>query len=239
MNIAGLYKTTLLDYPEHIATSIFTVGCDFCCPFCHNRDLVISREDRKTDLIPQEEILRFLESRKKILTGVCISGGEPTMQLDLKEFIRQIKAMGYAVKLDTNGHHPEVLKGLLSANLVDYIAMDIKNSTDKYAITTGCQYIDYNKIEKSIQLILDAGNTETPAISYEFRTTVIKELHTEVDLIEIGKRISGKGRYYLQSYEENGNVIQKGFHAYQPAEMRSLVENLASLGIPATLRGIA
>ncbi len=239
MIIAGLYKTTLLDYPEHLAASIFTKGCDFCCPFCHNRDLVIAREDRKLSLIPQEEVLDFLDSRKNMLNGVCISGGEPSVQPDLKEFIQQIKAMGYDVKLDTNGNHPEVLESLLSENLLDYIAMDIKNSMEKYLVTVGCQDIDMNKISKSIQLIMDAGNMENPAISYEFRTTVVKELHREEDILAIGKRIAGKGIYYLQSYEENDNVIQKGFHSYQKNEMSRFVEKMAELGITAKLRGMA
>lgn len=238
MRIAGINKTTLLDYPERIAAGIFTVGCDFCCPFCHNRDLVVERGKRKTDMIPEEEILLFLESRRKFLSGVCISGGEPTIQPDLKEFIHKIKAMGYHVKLDTNGYHPEVLECLLEDNLLDYIAMDIKNCRHKYGAVTGCPDLDIDKIEKSVKLILHAGNTANSMVSYEFRTTVVKELHTENDLVEIGKWIAGKGIYYLQSYEENDNVIQKGFHSYQPDEIMDFVEKLLSQGILAKARGI-
>ncbi len=229
MKIAGLNKTTLLDYPGHVAATVFTAGCNFCCPFCHNRDLVINRNP---DLISEHEVLSFLEKRRGILEGVCITGGEPTLQPDLQDFIAQVKQMGYLIKLDTNGYRPDVVKYLLAGGLLDYIAMDIKNSKAKYALTVGQADIDVGKIAASVEQIRQSG------IDYEFRTTVVRELHTEGDLMEIGAWLKGSRRYYLQAYEENENVIQSGFHAYRAEEMQGFAKKLTDMGVPTTGRGI-
>ncbi len=228
MRIAGLNKTTLLDYPGHVAATVFAVGCNFCCPFCHNKDLVI---ERNPELISEQEVLAFLKKRKGILEGVCITGGEPTLQPDLKDFIRKIKQLGYLVKLDTNGYRPDAAADLLGEHLLDYIAMDIKNSKAKYGVTAGQADVDVEKIADSVELIKGSG------IDYEFRTTVIRELHTEEDLMEIGDWIKGSSRYYLQAYEENENVIQGGFHAYSAEEMQDFAKRLTDMGVYTVGRG--
>ena len=238
MQIAGLNKTTLLDYPEHVAATIFTTGCNFHCHFCHNPDLVVGKIN-KHELINEYEIFEFLKKRKNVLTGVCISGGEPTIQADLEDFIRKIMELGYLVKLDTNGYKPEVLKNLLNENLLDYIAMDIKNTKEKYNLTIGFENLAHNhvphkkfsleNIEKSIELIKQSG------ITHEFRTTVVKELHTEIDLIEIGNWINGSN-WYMQSFEDNGNVLVPGYTPYSNAEFIMIYENLIEQGITVKIR---
>ncbi len=216
MQIKGFNKTTLLDYPGHLASTIFLGTCDFRCPFCHNASLVISPQMQPC--IPTDEILSTLQKRKNILEGVCISGGEPTLQNELPHFIEQIKSLGLKVKLDTNGNNPSMIQELLNLNYIDYIAMDIKNSKDNYLKTIGrtsssdCFNI-LDNIENSIDLI------QSSEIDYEFRTTVVKELHSERDFIEIGKWIRGARRYFLQSYIDSGNTIQSGFSPYTKSEL--------------------
>lgn len=229
MRIAGLNKTTLLDYPGHVAAAVFTAGCNFRCPFCHNKDLITGQN---IPMISQEEVLAFLEGRRKVLAGVCITGGEPTLQSDLRDFLYKIKQLGYLIKLDTNGYRPGILKKLIEEKLLDYIAMDIKNSKAKYPQTCGYPDLDIDKIEESMSVIKSSG------ISYEFRTTVVKELHTEEDLLEIGRKITGEGKYFLQGYEENENVMQKGFHAYKAEELRAFGSKLTRMGAETYLRGM-
>ncbi|MBO5165665.1 MAG: anaerobic ribonucleoside-triphosphate reductase activating protein [Lachnospiraceae bacterium] len=230
MQIHGLNKTTLLDYPEHVAATVFTGGCNFCCPFCHNADLVLHSGTFPT--LSEEEVFAFLQKRKNVLTGVCITGGEPTLQPDLPDFIRRVKELGYLVKLDTNGYRPEILKALLEEKLLDYVAMDVKNSKIKYDKTVGKENLDIVRIEESVEL-LKGGN-----IPYEFRTTVVKELHAEADFEEIGEWIQGAGNYFLQSYRDNDNVIQKGFTAYTKGEMEAFVEILKKYIKRVELRGV-
>lgn len=230
MQIHGLNKTTLLDYPEHVAATVFTGGCNFCCPFCHNADLVLHPGDFPT--LSEEEVLAFLQKRKNVLTGVCITGGEPTLQPDLPDFIRKIKGMGYLVKLDTNGYRPEVLKNLLEEKLLDYVAMDIKNSKEKYDIAVGKGNPDINRIETSVALLKEGQ------IPYEFRTTVVKELHTKEDFVAIGEWLSGTRAYFLQGYRDNENVIQKGFTAYTKEEMEAFAEMLRAYIGRVELRGV-
>lgn len=230
MRIHGLNKTTLLDYPEHVAATVFTGGCNFCCPFCHNADLVLHSGAFPT--LSEEEVLAFLQKRKNVLTGVCITGGEPTLQPDLPDFIRRVKELGYLVKLDTNGYRPEVLKSLLEEKLLDYVAMDIKNSKDKYDMTVGKESTDIARIEESVEL-LKGGN-----IPYEFRTTVVRELHTEADFEAIGEWIQGTENYFLQSYRDNDNVIQKGFTAYTREDLEGFVKKLKKYINRVELRGV-
>lgn len=230
MQIHGLNKTTLLDYPEHVAATVFTGGCNFCCPFCHNADLVLHPGEFPT--ISEEEVLTFLQKRKNILSGVCITGGEPTLQPDLQEFIRKIKSMGYLVKLDTNGYRPEVLRALLEEKLLDYVAMDIKSSRDKYDTTVGNSRLDIRRIEESVMLLKEGR------IPYEFRTTVVRQLHEPEDFEAIGEWIQGARAYFLQSYRDNENVIQKGYSAYSKEELESFVKSLQKYVTKVELRGV-
>ncbi len=190
MLIGAIDKFTLIDFPGHIAAIIFTQGCNFRCPFCHNPELVLPEKFEKP--IPEEEILKFLESRKKYLDGVEFTGGEPTLQKDLPAMIKKIKKMGFAIKLDTNGTNPAMLEKLFSERLVDYIAMDIKSSLEKYNEIAGVK-TDKKKIERSITLIMNGE------IEYEFRTTVIKGFHTIDEMEKIGKLIEGATKYFIQT----------------------------------------
>lgn len=206
MQIHGFAKTTLLDYPKHVASTIFTGECNFRCPFCHNGDLVLNPSSLPE--ISESQILSFLERRKKILDGVCITGGEPTLQKDLPDFIKKIKDLGLLVKLDTNGYRPDVLEHLISENLLDYVAMDIKNSPEKYAMTCGVVNFDLNRISSSISLLINGP------IPFEFRTTVANPLHDEKDFEAIGSWVKGATAYYIQSYKESEYVISKEFSPY-------------------------
>ncbi len=201
MQIHGFHKTTLLDYPEHIAATVFTGGCNFRCPFCHNGELVL--DPGCQPLIPEEEVLTYLKKRQGILQGVCVTGGEPTRQKDLKEFLQKVKELGYPIKLDTNGYMPGVLWDLLQNGLVDYVAMDIKAARENYTTATGLAHMDLSRIEESIGILKSSG------IPYEFRTTVVKGIHTVEEFEEISRWIAGCPAYYLQNYEENENCLYR------------------------------
>ncbi|MBR4720640.1 MAG: anaerobic ribonucleoside-triphosphate reductase activating protein [Clostridia bacterium] len=205
MKIYGLQKLTLLDYPGKTACTIFTGGCNFRCPFCHNALLVTDIDSSQT--YSEEEILDFLSKRTGLLDGVCITGGEPLMNNDIEDFIRAIKKLGYKVKLDTNGSFPEILKELLNNHLVDYVAMDIKNSKEKYEKTAGIKNVSISDIEKSINLL------KLSDIDYEFRTTVVNEFHTEGDILKIAEWIKGAKNYFLQNFEDSGNLIGENLSA--------------------------
>lgn len=230
MNIIGLNKTTLLDYPEHLAATVFTAGCNFRCPFCHNRDLVVQPDLQ--ECISEEEIFRFLKKRQGIVQGICITGGEPTLQPDLCTFIRKIKQFGYLVKLDTNGYRPGTLETLLKEQLLDYIAMDIKAPLEKYGQVTGCPGLDTDRIRTSISLIQNSG------ISYEFRTTVVKELHERKDFQALADLLIGSKAYFLQAYRDNENVIRRGFHAYSKEDMLEFTEMIREKIPNTSVRGI-
>ncbi len=230
MRICGLNKTTLLDYPGHVAAGVFLGGCNFRCPFCQNRDLVLEPESQPA--MEKEEIIAFLRKRKGILTGVCITGGEPTIEEGIEELIKKIKEIGYLVKLDTNGYRPEMIRKLTQKGLVDYIAMDIKNCMEKYGKTAGLQKLDTGRIKDSIHWIKNSG------VDYEFRTTVVKELHGKKDLLAIGRQIEGAKAYFLQGYQEGKGVIAHGFHAYGKKEMEELAECIRPFVPNVQLRGI-
>ena len=198
MIFGGLQKLTLLDYSGKVACIVFTKGCNFCCPFCHNSSLINGSEGED---ISSDYIIEYLKKRKGILDGVCITGGEPLLHKEIEGFMREVKAMGYSIKLDTNGSNPERLKYLVGEGLVDYVAMDIKNSHGKYALTAGCERVDMSAIDESIDFLLSG------AVDYEFRTTVVKELHTPQDIEEIAKRIEGAKRYFLQNFLDSGAVV--------------------------------
>ena len=202
MNICGYQKTTLLDYPGHVAATIFTGGCNFCCPFCHNSDLVVN--STMSPCISQEEIFAFLKKRKNVLSGICITGGEPTLQTNLSKFIKKVHSLGYKIKLDTNGYRPDVISSLLEDNLLDYIAMDIKAGLSNYAKVSGIPNLDTSKIKESISIIENSG------IDYEFRTTVVKELHNRQDFLEISEMLSSSSSYFIQSFKDSGNILTPG-----------------------------
>lgn len=214
MVISGLSKTTLLDYPEHLAATVFTGGCNFRCPFCHNRDLVFLSEGMSQGHVKaytEEEILAFLKKRRTVLSGVCITGGEPTLQPDLTGFIQKIKSLGYLVKLDTNGARPDILKSLLQQQLLDYVAVDIKNSPQKYPRTIGMTDFDISSIKESVNCLL----AQTGNVNYEFRTTLVKEFHEESDIHAMCQWIQGTPHYFLQSFEDSGHLVsQETFHPH-------------------------
>lgn len=236
MTILGLNKTTLLDYPEHLAATIFTGGCNLCCPFCHNRDLVFPTEGIDAGRITpytEKEILDFLKKRKNILHGVCITGGEPTLQKDLSDFIKKIKEIGYLVKLDTNGFSPKVLEQLLKDDLLDYVAVDIKNSPQKYAVTTGLSTCDTSLINNTIQCLQNQEKT-----AFEFRTTIVKEFHSEEDMYIISEWIRNAPAYYLQSFVKSNHMISNRYHAHSTDTLIKFME-ICKKTIPNTsLRGV-
>lgn len=230
MQIHGLNKTTLLDYPEHVAATIFCGGCNFRCPFCHNSDLVLHPMNQP--LLEEQEVLAFLKKRSTVLSGICITGGEPTLQADLADFIRKVKALGYLVKLDTNGYRLEVIKGLVKEKLVDYIAMDIKAGETNYGKAAGISDLEIEKIKESIDFIMHCG------VKYEFRTTVVKGIHRRVDFEEISTMIQGCRAYFLQSYKDNENVLVQGFESFSKGEMEAFADIVRPYVEKAELRGI-
>lgn len=199
MRLGGLAKLTLLDFPGRVACTVFTQGCGFRCPFCHNASLVT----HSSVGLSEEEFFSFLEHRRTLLDGVCISGGEPLAQRDLAAFIRKIRALGFAVKLDTNGSDAEGLAALMREGLLDYVAMDVKNSKEKYAATVGLPTMPAG-VEKSVALLLSGD------VPFEFRTTVVGELHTPQDFRAIGEWIAGAPRYFLQPFVDSGDLIAPG-----------------------------
>lgn len=230
MKIYGFQKTTLLDFPGHVAATIFTGGCNFRCPFCQNGGLVLELQDQEE--ISEEEILAYLEKRKGILEGVCITGGEPTLQGDLENFIRKCKEMGYLVKLDTNGYRPEVLEHLLNEHLLDYVAMDVKASPENYAKAAGCEIFDVRQIKKSVELL------KSSEIPYEFRTTVVQGIHTISEFEEIGKWLSGATAYFLQAYRDDEGVICPGYETFSQEDMKKMAEIARKYIEKVGLRGI-
>ncbi len=219
MHIGGYQKTTLLDFPGKVACIIFTYGCNFRCPWCHNAPLVCE----KNEGVSEDEIFAFLSKRKGILDGVVISGGEPLLQRDIFDFIKKIKDMGYDVKLDTNGTSPEKLAELIEAGLLDYIAMDIKNSKEKYAKTAGLDFVDIKKIEQSVDIIIKGK------IPYEFRTTLTRENHTGEDILRIGEWIAGADKYFLQGFTDSGSLVGGGCSAYEEGEMKAMADSIKGI----------
>lgn len=214
MIIDGFEKLTLLDYPENIACIIFTRGCNLRCPFCHNSSLL--EFENKDSKFSEKEIFDYLEKRKKILDGVCITGGEPLLQLDIKEFIKKIKNLNLKVKLDTNGTNYLKLKELIEENLVDYVAMDIKNVYDKYPVTTGVKNLDIENIKKSIAML------KKSKIKYEFRTTIVKNFHTFEDIENLCKLIGKDSDYYIQNFIDSDNVLEKNLESFSSEELEDL-----------------
>ena len=229
MKIKGLQKLTLLDFPGEIAATVFTGGCNLRCRFCHNASLVLP--DRFGEDIDEEELFRFLDSRRGKLGGVCISGGEPTLWSDLPDFIAKVRAMGFKIKLDTNGTRPDVIEGLISRGLLDYIAMDIKNSASLYPLTVGIADFDTSVIEKSIAVIRTSG------IEHEFRTTLVAGLHTPESISAIAEMISFDEKYFLQKFVDSGDLIEDGYTALREAETKKIFELVREKIPTVTLRG--
>lgn len=205
MNFYGFQKMTLLDYPGKVACTLFTGGCNLRCPFCHNASLVLQPD--ASEVYEESYILEYLGKRRGLLDGVCITGGEPLLNRDLKDFIKKVKELGYSVKLDTNGSFPDRLAELVSDGLIDYVAMDVKNCKEKYALTVGIKNFDIKNIEKTVEFLLK--NT----VDYEFRTTVVKQFHEPQDIERLAQWITGAKRYFLQGFVDSGNLIGQGLEA--------------------------
>lgn len=230
MKIYGLNKTTLLDYPGKVAATIFLGGCNFRCPFCQNSSLVLNPSAQPE--IPVKEVLSFLKKRKGILDGVCITGGEPTLSPDLPELLQEIRSLGYPIKLDTNGTHPALLKTLTEQNLIQMTAVDIKACPDNYPALCGLVHPELDAVKETVEFLKNG------TLDYEFRTTVIRELHSEKDFIEIGQWLTGAKAYYLQAYRDSEEVLQPGFSSYTRKELEHFREILKRTIPLVELRGI-
>lgn len=229
MVIQGLQKLTLLDYPRQVACTVFTAGCNFRCPFCHNASLVIDTYHNEN--IPEGEVFAFLKKRQGILDGVCVSGGEPLIQHGIIKFLERIKELGYAVKLDTNGSFPDKLERAVEEGLVDYVAMDIKNSRENYGRTVGIVDYDIQNIQKSVNFLL------SDRVPYEFRTTVVREFHQRSDFEAIAEWIRGAQRYYLQQFVDSGDLIRGGLHGYNRDIMEQALAIVKKSVMLAEIRG--
>lgn len=228
MRLRGIQKTTLLDFPGRVACTVFTGGCNFRCPFCHNASLIGPGED----LLSEEAFFAFLDRRRGILDGVCVTGGEPLLHTDIAPFLQKIKDRGFLVKLDTNGSFPDRLKALCRAGLVDYVAMDVKNSREKYPETAGVSAAILAGTEESIAFLLEGS------VPYEFRTTLVGGLHTVADIASIAARIRGAERYFLQMFVDSGDVLENGLGPVPREEARQMLAEAQKVIPGAALRGI-
>lgn len=230
MLLRGLQKTTLLDFPGQVACTVFTGGCNFRCPFCHNASLIenLASDER----LSEENFFAFLEKRRGLTDGVCITGGEPLLQKDILPFIRRIKEMGFLVKLDTNGSYPTVLKELVRAELLDYVAMDIKNAKDAYLQTAGTEKNILPAVEESVAFLKEGH------VPYEFRTTVVKGFHTEESMREIGAWLGDVPHYFIQNFSDAGEVLTGGLSGFTPSELKALCDAVLPYVPNAKVRGL-
>lgn len=230
MKLGGLQKMTLLDFPGRVACTVFTVGCNFRCPFCHNRSLVVSPAVPE---FSQDGFFAFLRKRQGLLDGVAVTGGEPLLHPDMPAFLEKIRSLGFAVKLDTNGAFPNRLRAILEAGLADYVAMDVKNSPEKYEQTAGVAGL-LPQVERSVALLLEG---KTP---FEFRTTLVDELHEASDFAAIGRWIAGAERYFIQGYVDSGDILGGGerFHAASPEKAKACLEAVRPFIPGAQFRGV-
>ncbi|MEA3464154.1 MAG: anaerobic ribonucleoside-triphosphate reductase activating protein [Patescibacteria group bacterium] len=217
MIIGGLQKFSLLDYPDHLSAIIFTQGCNLKCPFCYNPMLIVVPQKDHHLLINEDDLFVFLKKRSGKLDAVVITGGEPTIHKDLPDFIIKIKQLNFLIKLDTNGSNPEMVKKIIEKKLINYIAMDIKAPRDKYKKVAG-RPVDFNKIKKSVKIIIESG------LPYEFRTTVVPELLNKNDIEEIGKIIKGAGKWYLQQFKSNTDLVNRKMEKVKPYSAKELEE---------------
>lgn len=230
MVIHGLQKLTLLDYPGHTACTVFTAHCPWRCPFCHNASLVLDPQSQPT--VSETDFFSFLVRRKGLLDGVAVTGGEPTLQRDLPEFLRKVKALGFAVKLDTNGTNPAMLRAILDEGLADYVAMDIKAGRDNYSAVTGTLRPDMMAVEESARLLMNGG------VDFEFRTTVVRGLHSSEDFADIAAWLSGSEKYFLQAFKDSGDILSGGCSAFRREDMEAFRQLLLP-AIPNTaIRGM-
>ena len=229
MTVNGLRKLTLLDFPGRVACTLFLAGCNMRCPFCHNAPLVV--DGSGVENIPEDELLAFLKKRSGVLDGVCITGGEPTLRRELPELIRSIKALGYAVKLDTNGTNPDILAALIDEELVDYVAMDIKNSPRKYSFTAG-RDVDMDAVRRSVAILMENK------VKYEFRTTVVGGYHTADDFRDIGEWLRGAEAYFLQNFVDSGALLDPATRGADESEMKEYLEIMKQFIPAAELRGM-
>lgn len=230
MKIHGFQKTTLLDFPGKVACTVFTGGCDFRCPYCHNASLVLHPDD--APLYDENEIISYLYKRRGIIDGLCVTGGEPLMNADIGDFLRRVKEAGVAVKIDTNGTFPARLKQLVKDGLCDYVAMDIKNCKEKYGITVGVPNLSLDGVSESVNFLLSG------AVDFEFRTTSAKELHTPEDFEKIGRWIEGAPRYFIQAYKNSDEQIVGGLTPMTKDEYLECLASVKPYVKDASLRGI-
>jgi pyruvate formate lyase activating enzyme len=232
MKITGIQKLTLLDYPGVVACTVFTAGCNFRCPFCHNSSLVLP-EQIEDNFLEDDEVFEFLKKRRGVLDGVAVTGGEPLLNADIADFLVKVKSLGYKIKLDTNGSNPALLSDIIRNKLVDRVAMDIKNAPADYAKTVGMDSIDISAVERSKEILLSRS------IDYEFRTTVVKGIHTRESLLAAAEWISGAREYYLQQFKDSGNLIlPEGLAAYNEKEMEALADAVREIVPTVLVRGI-
>ncbi len=229
MKVFGLEKLSLVDFDGVVAATVFTGNCNFRCPFCHNASLVSDYKELPT--FSEEDIFAYLSKRKGILEGVCITGGEPTLNAELPEFCAKIKGLGYKVKIDTNGTNPQMIKRIIDENLADYFAMDIKNDKEGYGRTIGIENYDLSKVEKSVEIFL-SGNTP-----FEFRTTLIDEFHDEKNMENIGQWIKGTEKYFLQKFKDGENCISRGLHPVSDEKAKKFLKVLEDYIPNVKLRG--
>ncbi len=229
MLIKGFQRLTLLDFPGRTACTVFTGGCNFRCPFCHNAGLVTEPDDDEFD---ESEIFDHLEKRRRVLDGVAVTGGEPLLQPDIERFLYELKDRGYAVKLDTNGSFPDKLAGILELKLVDYVAMDVKNRPEKYAETIGLPQYDLAPVEQSMKVLRESG------VDYEFRTTVVERFHTPDDIAALAQWIAGAPRYFLQNFVDSGHLIDETCRGVPKAVMVEMLGRAREFVPAAELRGL-
>ena len=228
MKVFGFEKLSMVDFPGHLCCTVFTGGCNFKCPFCQNSDLVKMQNLRE---INHDEIFSYLSKRKGVIDSVCVSGGEPTIYPDLEQFIVKIKSLGFLVKLDTNGTNYEMLKRLIEKNLVDYVAMDIKNSLSAYGETAGTNFVDLENIKKSVELL------KRNLVDYEFRTTLVKQFHSTSTITEMANWLDGAKRIFLQHFVDNGTCLQKGLNEVKKQDAEKFLDILKNHVNHVELRG--
>lgn len=230
MNIRGFQKLTLLDFPGKTACTVFTGGCNMRCPFCHNSDLVLSAQEYPE--IDENEVFSLLEKRKSLLDGVCITGGEPMLNKDLPQFCEKIKRKGFLVKIDTNGTFPGLLKSIVNEKLCDYVAVDFKNSPEKYPMTVGVPDFDFSKVGETVEFL------KTGAVDHEFRTTVSKTYHTKEDILTIVRLLGEGQKYFIQAYRDSEQVMDRSTEGFSPSELRDILTEAKKINPLAEVRGI-